>query len=413
MEGEDAAVRAYAWCEKAKSQMFVDALAPHLPSVRSRADEALLTRVERLRGELNGSYLRFRPEFHGTSALPDGEQVELKEDELVRTLGELSQTDSEYVSLQTASSVDIEELQQSLPEDTSVIEYFFARDEVLAFVLTKDTFQVVRHLTPVKRVQYLAGRLQYQLKKFVSAADHGKAGDPALKASADTLMGQFYDELVAGVFPLLQTRRLIVVPHGVLHRIPFHLFHDGETYLSDRFDISYAPSGSVLKFCLERLPVTDAEPLLVPAQSNSSLVRTSSRSHFIRMEAPIALRQDNPVLSGLEFEDGTVCIPDIYATGCDTNLLSLAFAEASLDLTGSGDDLLGLLRALLYAGCRSVLLELWRVQREPAERFLAVFYKEWLSGKSKLEAVRTARDLMRTEYPHPFHWAPFVLVGQP
>src|SRR5688572_4077745 len=116
--------------------MFVDALAPHLPSVRSRADEALLARVERLRAELNGSYLRLQPEFLAVPALAKVEAIELKEDELIRTLGELSKADSEYVSLQTASSVRIEDLQQSLPGDTSVIEYFFARDEVLAFVLT-------------------------------------------------------------------------------------------------------------------------------------------------------------------------------------------------------------------------------------------------------------------------------------
>src|SRR5205823_2326707 len=56
-DSSGAAVRAYEWCEKAKAQVFVDALAPHLPAVRGKADEALIGRVERLRAELNGSYL--------------------------------------------------------------------------------------------------------------------------------------------------------------------------------------------------------------------------------------------------------------------------------------------------------------------------------------------------------------------
>jgi CHAT domain-containing protein/tetratricopeptide (TPR) repeat protein len=409
----DAPARAYAWCEKAKSQMFVDALAPHLPTVRSRADDALLTRVERLRAEVNGSYFRFRPEFLAIPDLPKREEIELKEDELVRTLGELSKSDSEYVSLQTASSVGIKQLQESLPEDTSVVEYFFARDEVLAFVLTKDRFEVVRHLTPTKRVQYLAGRLQYQLKKFLSAVAQGKASDPALKVSADGLLRQFYDELVAGVVPLLTTRRLVIVPHGLLHRIPFDAFHNGEEYLSDRFDISYVPSGSVFKYCLDRPPVTDTQPLFVPAGSDSRFLRASTKAQYIRMEIPVALRQDNPVLSGLEFGDGTFCIPDIYATRWETDLLSLPFTQSAPDFTATGDDLLGLQRALLYTGCRTVLLELWRIRPEPAHAFLDRFYQEWLAGAAKREAMRIARQAMRAEYPHPFHWSPFVLVGQP
>src|SRR5438093_441423 len=106
--GDDSAYQAYMWCEKAKSQMFVDALAPHLPSVRSHADEALLARVDRIRGELNGSYLQSGSENFRALSVTRAKEVEIKEDELVRTLSELSESDSEYVSLQHASSIRLE-----------------------------------------------------------------------------------------------------------------------------------------------------------------------------------------------------------------------------------------------------------------------------------------------------------------
>ena len=415
LEDPDAPVRAYTWTEKAKSQMFVDALAPHLPSVRSGANEALVTRVERLRRELNGSYRRFQPEFLTSPGSPRGEQIELKEDELVRTLSDLSKSDSEYVSLQSASSIRIEELQQSLQADTTVIEYFFARDEVLAFLIDRGSFKVVRHLTPVKRVQYLTGRLQYQLKKFASAAAHGRSNGAELQSATDQLMGQFYQELFATLVPDIHSRKLVIVPHGLLHRIPFHAFHDGENYVAERFDVSYAPSGSVLKYCLERPPVKAALPLVVSAQdglNREGVLRGVESANFIHLEVPVTFRQDNPVLSGLQFSDGMICITDIYSTPWNSNLLSLKLTQPSTDIADNSDGMLGLVRSLLYAGCRSILMELWNVD-QPTEHFSTAFYSEWLSGKSKLQAIRSVQEAIRTQHPHPFSWAPFVLIGQP
>jgi CHAT domain-containing protein len=413
---EEAAHQAYMWCEKAKSQMFVDALAPHLPSVRSHANEALLARVDRIRGELNSSYLQSGSENFRALSDTKAKEVEVKEEELARTLSELSEADSEYVSLQHASSIRLEELQQSLPDDTAVVEYFFAREEVLAFVVSKGKFQVSREVTATKRVQYLVGRLQYQLKKFASVIAFKKSEHEAaaLKNETDKLMQTFYRELIEPIVPLMDRRRIVIVPHGLLHRVPFHAFHDGERYLFERFDISYAPSGSVLKYCLDRSDVTAEAPLIIKRDAlREGVLRETASARFIHMEVPIGLRQDNPVLSGIEFADGMFCVPDIYSTQWNTNILSLSLTEPSVEMTGNGDDLLGLLRAFLYAGSRSVLLELWRVRPEPADAFFRSFYSEWLAGKTKQDAMRAGQLTVQAEYLHPFYWAPFALAGRP
>jgi CHAT domain-containing protein/tetratricopeptide (TPR) repeat protein len=412
LDSEDSsasAARAYAWCEKAKSQIIIDALAPHLPSIRSRASEALIARVDRLRGELNGSYLRFRPEFFATPGLPKGGQVELREDELVKTLNELSNSDSEYVSLQIASSVRLEELQQSLPADTTVLQYYFARDEVIAFVISATKFRVVRHVTPTKRVHFFAGRLQYQMERFSALVrnDNEEGDVEGRRTPADQVLQHFYKELIVPVMPYLETSGLIIVPHGVLHRIPFHAFFDGERYLADLFDISYAPSGSVLKYCLDRPDVVDAAPLGAALKPPDNVV-----AHFIHTDARVALRADNPVLSRLEFEDGSLCIPDIYSSQWQTNLLSICSGETSMNVSGDIEGFLGLVRSLLYAGCRSVLLELWKLRREPSLKFFELFYAEWISGKTKHQALSAAQQALRQEYSHPLDWAPFILTGR-
>jgi CHAT domain-containing protein len=406
-DGPEATAAAYTWCEKAKSQVFIDALAPHLPSVRSKADEALIARVDRLRAELNGSYLRFRPEFLATPGLPKDEQVELREDELVRTLNELSKSDSEYVSLQVASSVGLGELQHLLPADTTVLEYFFARDEVIVFVLSVSKCHVVRHVTPTKRAQFFAGRLQYQMERYAAVVRNKKSDAAIQRTATDELMHHFYRELILPVMPFIDTSGLIIVPHGVLHRVPFHAFFDGRRYLSELFDISYAPSGSVLKYCLEREEIAGEAPVHAVAKPGTSLV-----ANFVHTEARVALRQDNPVLSRLEFSDGAFCIPDIYAAHWQTNLLSICSGETSMNVGGDVDGMLGLVRSCLYAGCRSVLMELWKIRPEPSVRFFELFYSEWQSGKSKQRALSAAQHQLRQDFPHPLDWAPFILAGR-
>ena len=78
----------------------------------------------------------------------------------------------------------------------------------------------------------------------------------------------------------------------------------------------------------------------------------------------------------------------------------------------SGDELRGLVRGLLYAGASSVLLTLWDVYDESTTDFMRTFYGHLRAGASKAGALQVGMRELRQRYPHPFFWAPFVLVGQ-
>jgi CHAT domain-containing protein len=59
------------------------------------------------------------------------------------------------------------------------------------------------------------------------------------------------------------------------------------------------------------------------------------------------------------------------------------------------------------------LLSLWNVNDESTTALMARFYQEWQAGTGKSIALQAAMTATRREYPHPFHWAPFLLVGNP
>ena len=106
----------------------------------------------------------------------------------------------------------------------------------------------------------------------------------------------------------------------------------------------------------------------------------------------------------------------------NANLVVLSACETALGKLSSGDELVGLTRAFIYAGTPSVIASLWRVADKSTARLMASFYKN-LKTMSKVEALRRVQlEFIRGEgkksslpgsasTDHPFFWASFVLVG--
>jgi len=115
-------------------------------------------------------------------------------------------------------------------------------------------------------------------------------------------------------------------------------------------------------------------------------------------------------LLGLIFVDGDT---SRSVPACQANLVTLSGCRSGASEVAGADELLGLMRGFLYAGARSLLLSLWDVNDRSTSKFMGIFYQSWLGGMTKAEALQTAMQKMRAEEPHPYFWAPFVLIGNP
>ncbi len=87
-----------------------------------------------------------------------------------------------------------------------------------------------------------------------------------------------------------------------------------------------------------------------------------------------------------------------------------------------GDELLGLVRGFIQAGATSLLVSLWSVNDESTAELMGAFYRHLvtegqslgLSAKrieTKTRALQLAMQEVKEQYNHPYHWAPFVLIG--
>jgi CHAT domain-containing protein/uncharacterized protein HemY len=97
----------------------------------------------------------------------------------------------------------------------------------------------------------------------------------------------------------------------------------------------------------------------------------------------------------------------------DADLVTLSACETGLGNEMGGEGLIGLTRAFQYAGARSVLASLWKVEDRSTEELMKRFYGYLKVGKTKDEALRSAQiDLIHSpDLSQPIHWAAFQLNG--
>jgi CHAT domain-containing protein len=104
---------------------------------------------------------------------------------------------------------------------------------------------------------------------------------------------------------------------------------------------------------------------------------------------------------------------EIYELQLNADMVVLSACRTARGKEISGEGVMGLIRAFLFAGTHSVVASLWNVPDESTATLMEHFYAEAREEDTdKAEALRRARiELMKT-YPHPFYWAPFILVGE-
>jgi CHAT domain-containing protein/tetratricopeptide (TPR) repeat protein len=95
-----------------------------------------------------------------------------------------------------------------------------------------------------------------------------------------------------------------------------------------------------------------------------------------------------------------------------TELVILSACETGLGEVAHGEGVYGLQRAFQQAGARSVLMSLWKVSDEATQQMMGHFYRHYLQGQDKREAFRLAQEALRRDFPHPYFWGAFVMVGE-
>jgi CHAT domain-containing protein len=101
------------------------------------------------------------------------------------------------------------------------------------------------------------------------------------------------------------------------------------------------------------------------------------------------------ILASDDDEDGQPAVlsaRDLFETDFHSDLVALSACQSGLSDVAPGDELMGLNRALLVAGARSVLGSLWRVDDLSTSFLMHFFYEAWVTEEMpKVQALRSAQ----------------------
>lgn len=437
---------AFAYMEQAKSRSLADLIAfraGDLPA--SAASGALVAEARRLREEIASARRRIeshetRPGEHSPTYIQAlRRRTREVEGRLEKTLQELRAADRDFSALQNAGGIaEPAEIRSALPDGSLLLEYYQARGELYCSVVGRAGIDLVP-LGPARPVLESFRLLRFQLSKFRLAPEYLRTFEAPLREATGAHLAELYRALIAPVRDRLNARNLLVVPHDFLHYLPFHALGEGGRFLVDDFAVSYAPSATVYCYCRAKrsaprgalvLGIPDrmapqiageveavaaalphARVYLGRQATTARLRRYGPHSRFIHVATHGLFRQDNPMFSSIRLGDAPLTLYDLYGLRLGAELVTLSGCATGLNAVVGSDELLGLLRGLLYAGARSVLASLWDVNDRSTAEFMRLFYSRLVRSADKAAALSGAMRDLRARYPHPYYWAPFVLVG--
>jgi CHAT domain-containing protein/predicted negative regulator of RcsB-dependent stress response len=351
-------------------------------------------------------------------------------------------TNPEYASLRRVDTLTLANVQKYLTRDQTLVSYFVTREATLAFVIARNSFRAVE--IPVRAVEL--SQLVGSFRRFP---------DPRLSNPYPESLKQLYRWLIAPVRPYIKTSEVGLILHGILHELPFAALTDGRHYFGDQHTLFHIPSASLLPFIrnkskpagrhmlalaqshadgLPELRSADDEVKAVAALYNAQALISSNASKqaflkqlerlgdggIIHLAAHGELNGVSPLFSrivlGADRSDkgsgDALELREVYDLDLTkTSLVVLSACKSQMGSRSSGDDIVSLNRAFIYAGAPSVIASLWIVDDNSTSLLMKSFYTNLSKGTSKAKALQAAQSDTRKRYRDPYYWAGFVLTG--
>ena len=259
-----------------------------------------------------------------------------------------------------------------------------------------------------------------------------------------------YKVTIAPVAYLLEgSEEIVVVPDRSLYIVPFSaLMNEKGEFVAERFRVRYTPSLTTLKLIqdspadyhsesgvllvgdpavgtLPRLPcakkevemignILNVRPLTGEEATKEAVLHKIHSVSLIHIAAHGEPERGHIALapSNLEKNDLLLTMADISAVRLRAKLVVLSCCHS-----GKGhikaEGVVGIARAFLGSGARSVLASLWAVDDEATMEFMKQFYQHLVNEKSASESLHESMKWMREnpDYSEVRKWAPFVLIG--
>ncbi len=438
--------------ERARARGLLDLFAESSAGLLEGISPELLRSEEKALAHLNRATVRLATATDASTR--DAAGVELQDARKALNLLEetIRRQAPRYGEIVYPMPATAQEVQDTLARGEVLLEYFLG--EQASWLWTVDRARVtVQTLPPAREISPLVNNLLEAVASRVAGLDGGRRLERASRALAKLLLP---DAGTAGA------KRLILVPDGSLHLVPFGLLPIENGLLIESHEVAMVPSASTLRMIRSRtttpatrflgiggvlgtddgalpLPHARAEiesiakllaatgaDTLIGAGAGKAALRTRDLTpyRFIHFATHGWLDDADRRNSGLRLtpapddpSSALLTLDEIPGLRLSTDLVVLSACESALGEQLAGEGLLSLTRAFLYAGSRAVAVSLWNVSDASTGDLMTAFYRGMLAGEAPATALRQAQlGFLRSDRAARRQarlWAPFVLVGDP
>jgi CHAT domain-containing protein len=462
---------AFYYSERARSRSFLDMLGNIKISSKETSDTMLLDKEFRLRLQIQKVTKEIemnKPNETDTEELE--KHLGFLNEEYLKTLDLIKLSNSDYNSLVSVEPSGLPEVQELLSDKNVIIEYWIGEEKSVIWVVTNKVIEA-------KIIDAGAGKIE----KMIS--DCRTMIRPGARQEYKVLLTELYNELILPVEPEINDHEsLYIIPHRSLHFLPFQALIDPTgRYLIEKFTVSYAPSSSVLKQCslkeshinkdflgmaLGNISIGDLSPLpgtkaelnqiiqLYPGatvkyenETSETYFKTEAKNHnILHLATHGSLNSRRPMDSYLlmppdDNNDGQLTVSEIFDLNLQSKLVVLSACKTGLGILSTGDELIGLSRAFIYAGTPAIIVSLWSVEDASTAVLMTRLHQYYSAGYRLQDALASAqRDLINDNFrasvsrsagdlvwddalkfeietgnkskeKNPFFWAPFILIG--
>ena len=454
--------RLYYYIEKAKSRVFLENMTQSKRDVFDKNIQDQRIKLDEITQRLSKLQIQSISEQLSMEKRKEIEKITMLEESSYLNLSDkynFIERKSVYITYpKILNSLEIQN--ELLTEDTAIVEYYLGVKSSLIIIITKR--ELVVHKLPEKSV--IEDSIRAYIKFLSNRIERKNIEEYAGM--------RIFNELC---FPFrklrkMNIRKLIIIPDGLLNLLAFETLIDiiggRKKKILDIFDISYAPSSSVLfqikkiskellnekgilafgnpdinemklyegvQYDIEKIPFSKKEVkevacyfkrnernIYLNKQANEVVIKEIIKKkyqiiHFAchgLLDGDIPLRSALILARGSEKEDGFLQVRELYDLNIRANLIILSACQSGRGYLERGEGIYGLPRVFLYTGSRSVISSLWQIDDKATALFMKKFYSLLENGHSKAKALReTKKEMQRTKYRHPYYWAGFVLNG--
>lgn len=447
--------QAYQFSAKTKALTLQQEL-NRINALRNTVSAAILKKESVLREKMNEQqHLLFEAsDDHRDSLLQSFLQAQNALDAFLITL-EQKQPEYYRERYEFLKVPSIQAIQNELPKDLAVIEFFEDQESIYVFWISYNRF--------FSKTLPLTDKLKTSIERFTE-----QCRDPEKVISQTDSYFIFQQLMEEGLSRLPNVERLSIIPDGLLHALSFEALYDGEGYLIEGYAFSYAYAAALLKRkdhdkeppskdyvgfaasysnslnsklkskkrffgdqALSQLVLSKKEikqaseifegnTLLGDQASIKNFYSYANDAQILHLSLHGLVDTDDPNRSCIIFDDSKneflLSPPDLYKNRIVADLVLLSACHSANGKIYKGEGVQGMSKAFLLAGAQNVLSSLWNASETSSLVMTTSFLKAVKADLPTDVALQKAKiDYLKNATPsqrHPYYWANFILLGK-